>query len=445
MPNIIIITTHDTGRHFGCYGVETVHTPAIDAIAEDGFKFTRYFTTSPVCSPSRGAMLTGRYPQSNGLIGLTHSPWNWRFNEGECHLSHILRDAGYHTALFGLQHEASDLDDLGFEAVHSRRRATAPTVARALADFLRTDAASKTPFYAQVGFFETHRPHDFGDVEPDDSKGVCVPPHLVDNETARRELALQQGAIRRVDDAVQIITDALSESGLEDDTALVFTVDHGIEFPRAKFCCYDPGIGVALLMRWPGGGVRGGITCDHLLSNVDFLPTLMELIGQPIPGNVEGSSFAQVFANPDAPPVRDAVFSIFYGSDSRSIRTDRYKLIRHFSPRRMIDAPIDMAVLPEAIIYDFLGRSLIDTPITATNPPKPRIKQPVAQLYDLENDPDEFDDVARNPEYREIYNALSRRLWQWMEDVDDPSLKSPLPTPYYWEAMADYRAPQPEP
>ena len=104
MPNIII-TTHDTGRHFGCYGVETAHTPAIDAIAEDGFKFTRYFTTSPVCSPSRGAMLTGRYPQSNGLIGLTHSPWHWRFNEGERHLSHILRDAGYHTALFGLQHD----------------------------------------------------------------------------------------------------------------------------------------------------------------------------------------------------------------------------------------------------------------------------------------------------------------------------------------------------
>ena len=442
MPNIIIITTHDTGRHFGCYGVETVHTPAIDAIAEDGFKFTRYFTTSPVCSPSRGAMLTGRYPQSNGLIGLTHSPWNWRFNEGERHLSHILRDAGYHTALFGLQHEASNLDELGFEAVHSRRRATAPTVARALADFLRTAAAGKAPFYAQVGFFETHRPHDFGDVEPDDTRGVCVPPYLVDNETARRELALQQGAIRRVDDAVQIITDALSESGLEDDTLLVFTVDHGVEFPRAKFCCYDPGIGVALLMRWPGGGVRGGITCDHLLSNVDFLPTLMELIGQPIPGNVEGISFAQVFATADVPPVRDAVFSIFYGSDSRSIRTDRYKFIRHFSPRRMVDAPIDMAVLPEAILYDFLGRSLIDTPVSATNPPKPRVEQPVAQLYDLENDPNEFEDVARNPEYRAVHDTLSQRLWQWMEDVDDPSLKSPLPTPHYWEAMADYRHPQ---
>ncbi len=418
MPNIIIITTHDTGRHFGCYGIDTVNTPAIDAIAEDGFKFTRYFTTSPVCSPSRGAMLTGRYPQSNGLMGLTHSPWDWNLNKGERHLSHILRDAGYHTALFGLQHEASNTDDLGFDAVYALRdergrRATAPVVAHALADFLKTDV--KLPFYAQVGFFETHRPHDFGDVEPDDSKGIYVPPYLVDDETSRRELALQQGAIRRVDDAVQNIADALVESGREDDTLLVFTVDHGIEFPRAKWFCYDAGIGVALLMRWPGGGVWGGRTCDHLLSNIDFLPTLMDLIDHPIPDTIEGISFANAFKDPDATPTRDAAFSIFQGSDSRSIRTNRYKFIRNFSPRRLIDVPVNM-----------------------TNAPIPRVKQPVAQLYDLEKDPNEFDDVARNPEYRDVYNALSQRLWQWMEAVNDPSLKSPIPTPYYWEAMAEY-------
>ena len=103
-PNIVVITTHDTGRHFGCYGIETVHTPTIDGLAADGYQFTNYFTTSPVCSPSRGAMLTGRYPQSNGLIGLTHSPWHWSFNEGERHLSHVLRDAGYHTGMIGKWH-----------------------------------------------------------------------------------------------------------------------------------------------------------------------------------------------------------------------------------------------------------------------------------------------------------------------------------------------------
>ena len=419
-PNVIVITTHDTGRHFGCYGVETVHSPAIDALAEDGCLFSNYFTTSPVCSPSRGAMLTGQYPQTNGLIGLTHSPWHWAFNEGERHLSHILRDAGYHTALFGLQHEASDVSTLGFQAMHGQKgpggkRATAPDVAAALADFLKGDAASKTPFYAQVGFFETHRPHDFGDVQPDDSKGVYVPPYLIEDDVSRTQLALQQGAIRRADDAVKIIANALKESGLEDDTLLVYTVDHGIEFPRAKWFCYDPGIGVALIMRWPGGGIQGGKTCDHLLSNVDFLPTLLDLIGQPIPENVEGISFSEVFSHDDAPPTRDAVFSIFQGRDNRSIRTERYKLIRNFTPGRLLPVPVDM-----------------------TNNPRAAVKCPVVQLYDLEKDPLEFVDVAEDPAYRDVRSELSERLWRWMEDVDDPTLKGPMPSPYYHEAMAEY-------
>ena len=420
MPNVIIITTHDTGRHFGCYGIETVHTPAIDAIAADGFKFTNYFTTSPVCSPSRGAMLTGRYPQSNGLIGLTHSPWDWSFNDGERHLSHIMRDAGYHTALFGLQHESSNTEDLGFESTHGQRdadgrRASALVVANSLADFLKTDATSKSPFYAQVGFFETHRPHDFGDVAPDDSKGIYVPPYLVDDEKSRRELALQQGAVRRVNDAVGIITDALKESGLEDDTILVFTVDHGIEFPRAKWYCYDAGIEVAFLIRWPNGGIQGGKECDNVLSNIDFLPTMMNLIDEPIPDNVEGISFATVFKDDNAEPTRDAAFSIFQGKDNRSVRTKRYKLIRNFVANRRMEVPVNM-----------------------TNTPKPSVKLPVVELYDLEKDPNEFNDVAEDPAYKEVRAELSEKLWQWMEEVDDPSLEGPMPSPYYFEAIDEY-------
>jgi arylsulfatase A-like enzyme len=409
-PNVIVVTTHDTGRHFGCYGVETVHSPAIAAIANDGCRFTNYFTTSPVRSPSRGCMLTGPYPQTNGLIGLTHSPWDWSFNEGERHLSHILRDAGYHTALFGIQHESSNLGDLGFESHHGQRgpglTRTALDIAESLSVFLNSETASQ-PFYGQVGFFETHRLHEFGDVLPDDSKGVYVPPYLVDDETSRRELAVQQGAVRRVNDAVQIITDALQDTGHQDDTLLVFTVDHGIEFPRAKWFCYDPGIEIALLVRWPDGGIKGGLTCDHLLSNVDFLPTLLALIGQPIPDNIEGISFAEAIKNPGAKQPREAVFSVFQGSDSRSIRTTQFKLIRNFAPRRILDTPVNM-----------------------TSTPRPRIKLPVVELYDLHKDPNEFINVATDPAYEDIYTDLSNQLWQWMEDVDDPSLKSPIPTPY---------------
>ncbi len=423
-PNIVVITCHDTGRHFGCYGIETVHTPAIDALAADGHLFTTYFTASPVCSPSRGAMLTGRYPQSNGLIGLTHSPWDWSFNEGERHLSRVLRDSGYRTGLFGLQHEDGDTDNLGF--IESRaqrgpdgRRATALDVADAFADFCKTDGAEKTPFYAQIGFFETHRPHEFGEVEPDASKGVYIPPYLLDDQTARREMAVQQGACRRVDEAVKVISDALDGAGLTEDTIFIFTVDHGIEFPRAKWFCYDPGIEVALIVRWPNGGISGGAKRDRLLSNVDLFPTVLDLAGISIPENVEGLSFSDYLVDDTAEPKRDAVFSVFQGKDIRSVRTDRYKLIRNFEPRRLIPVPVDM-----------------------THKPAGREKCPVVQLFDLVRDPLEFDNVAEDPAYADIRKDLNDRLWKWMESVGDPSLKGPLPSPYYKEAIAEYHARQ---
>lgn len=86
-PNIVLITSHDTRRHFGCYGLDMVHTPAIAALAAEGTRFTNYFAVTPVCSASRAAMLTGRYPQSNGLMVLVHSPWDWALNEDERHLA----------------------------------------------------------------------------------------------------------------------------------------------------------------------------------------------------------------------------------------------------------------------------------------------------------------------------------------------------------------------
>ena len=136
-PNIVTITTHDTGRHLGCYGPETVHSETIDAIASDGCLFTNYYPTSSVCRPSHGTMMTGRCEQRSGLMGLVHSPWWWRFNEGERHLSHMLADVGYHTALFGVHHEtAYPEEELCFHEIHSPGRESCVQVARRAADFL---------------------------------------------------------------------------------------------------------------------------------------------------------------------------------------------------------------------------------------------------------------------------------------------------------------------
>src|SRR5437016_1959417 len=82
-PNIIQITCHDLGKHIGCYGHPTVHTPTLDRLAEEGVRFAHSFCTSPGCSPSRATLATGRYPHQNGVLGLAHAHFGWELGPGE--------------------------------------------------------------------------------------------------------------------------------------------------------------------------------------------------------------------------------------------------------------------------------------------------------------------------------------------------------------------------
>ena len=173
--NVLMITCHDIGRHLGCYGIDTVNTRNLDRLAADGIRFANYFATDCVCSPSRGSILTGRYPQSNGLMGLTHQPWGWSLKDGERHLAAILKDAGYETTLAGLQHVTSgDPTTLGYENVLSKNRKAGETVSAAR-QFLRKRKKTDRPFFLKVGFFKVHRPFTVG---KDEEKGVFIPHYL---------------------------------------------------------------------------------------------------------------------------------------------------------------------------------------------------------------------------------------------------------------------------
>ena len=411
-PNILQLTTHDTGRHFGCYGHPTLHTPNIDALSANGVRFSHYFATVPICCASRASMLTGLYPQSHGLLDLCFAPFDWRLNRPEQHLSHILRAAGYRNLLFGMQHEAADTADLALEAMTPPFLPCAQ-VAEAVTGYLASQAVGQQPFYIQVGFLETHTAWDYGGAQPDDSLGVEVPPYLVDNVGARTTMAQFQGAVRQVDGAVGTILQALRSSGLEDNTIVVFTTDHGIELPRAKWHLYDPGIAVGLIMRYPPAGWCDGRVCDLLLSNVDYLPTLLELAGLEVPGYIEGYSFAGAMGR-DA-PLRQAVYAMFHQNQTRCVRTERYKWIRHF------DAASDYARVPLPIEDVMMHRGIT-----------------LCELYDLAADPNEFSNLFGWPEYAEIQDNLDKMLWRWLESVDDPLLHGPVRTPSYESSTRDY-------
>lgn len=111
--NVLIVHWHDLGRYLGVYGHPDVSSPRLDRLAAEGILFTRAHATAPLCSPSRGSLFTGRYPQTNGLIGLAHHGWEYR--SGVRTLPEILSDAGWYSALFGMQHETSYPQRLGFD------------------------------------------------------------------------------------------------------------------------------------------------------------------------------------------------------------------------------------------------------------------------------------------------------------------------------------------
>ncbi len=424
--NVLMITCHDIGRHLGCYGVETVNTENLDGLAAEGIRFANYFAVDCVCSPSRGGILTGRYPQSNGLMGLTHQPWGWSFKDGERHLAAILKDAGYETTLAGLQHVTSgNPKSLGYDNVLSQDRKAEETV-EAARGFLKSAKDEDRPFFLKVGFFEVHRPFTVG---KDEEKGVFVPHYLEDTPANREDLAKFQGTIKFFDTCVGKILDELRKSPVAQDTLVVFTSEHGIPYPGAKWCLYDPGIETPLIMYHPDSQLTGGKVYDQLMSNVDYLPTLLDILGVDIPDNVQGLSFKEVIARKKKESPRNEIFAqrtshALRDNTSRTIRTRRYKLIRYFEPGRLIEFPIN--TVPRRV---------------AAHIERPQRKwgaRPVVQLFDLKNDPHERNNLAQSPEYEDIVRDLSNRLWRWMEEVGDPILKGPLVTPYYEKAMEDY-------
>jgi len=417
--NIVQITTHDSGRFVGCYGHPTVHTPGIDRIAADGVKLTDYFATVPICCASRASMLTGRYPQRHGLLDLCFPPFDWRIDDGVDHLAGLLSRNGYRSILFGFQHEAArdDIDRLGFD----ERRLDdglrpCGEIAAEVAQFLSSETSGTLPFYAQVGFFETHTPFDFGGVDPDDSLGVEVPPFLVEDSESRAAIAGLQGAMRAVDRAVTTIAEALAENGLEDETLLVITTDHGIEVPRSKWTLYDPGIGIFLIMRCPAIELVGGRACSVLSSNVDYVPTILDMIGLQGPGSLDGVSLLPALQGKQSEAQSQPVFSLYHKTHARGVRTDTMKYIRYF------DAATDYSKVPVRLRDVLAKRGIGEN----------------EELYDLSIDPNEFENRVDDPAYRSGREELAGLLFRWMEEVEDPLLDGPVATPSYRRAIDQY-------
>jgi arylsulfatase A-like enzyme len=405
--NVLIIHWHDLGRHLGAYGHTDVTSPNLDRLAAEGILFTRSHATAPLCSPSRGSLFTGRYPQTNGLVGLAHHGWEYR--SGVRTLPQMFGEAGWHTALFGMQHETSFPARLGFDEFDVSNSFCEYVVERAVA-WLHDAPAQK--FVLTAGFFETHRPYPHERYTPADPAGVQLPDYLPDTPEVRQDLADFYGSIVTADAAVGELLDTLDQTGLAENTWVVFMTDHGPALPRAKSTLYDAGTGIATIIRPPRSRQLPGAVYDDLFSGVDLLPTLLELLDIPIPDDVDGLSHADKLANSvdDETEVRTAVFTTKTYHDSfdpiRAIRTKQYSYIENYAQRPMLDLPWD---IEESAPGQIVG-------------PQASTPRPERELYDLIADPTETRNLLQgevSDKNEAIARELSLQLNDWRVKTND--------------------------
>jgi len=420
-PSIVLVTCHDLGTYLHCYGVPTPTTPNLDRLAGEGLQFTNAFCVAPQCSPSRSAIATGRYPHSNGVMGLTHHPFDWDLYPDEKHIAQMLKDLGYATFLLGHQHVTTNPSRLGFDLMFHDRRGEA--VVDEFRRIVQAHDFQASPAYFEINLNQTHRPYEGEGLDVQSQREVFVPGFLPEAPESRDEMLQFYRSVEVADKLVGDVLEIVDQYGLRNEIIFVFTTDHGIAMPRAKCTLYDPGLRVSLLLRWPAGSFPTGQKIDSLVSNVDILPTLLAMIGiDPLPEFLQGKSFLPSMADDRA--VRDEVFAEktfhSYYDPMRAIRTDRYKYIVNFESSFLVEVPGDIQM---GVIFRRFTQLYSAT------------QHPVIELYDLESDPLEQHNLAGNPDYADIERDLRGRLLQWMEATDDPLLQGPVASPSYRKAL----------
>lgn len=427
--NVLLLISDDQGLDLGCYGVP-IRTPRLDRLARQGTRFTNAFAAVSSCSPSRAVINTGLYTHQNGMYGLQHDVHHQSLLPGIETLPSLMRAAGYATALVGKKHVGPD-SAFPYEAELVPERSGIRDVrelAIAASSFIRS--TNDRPFFVTVAYSDPHRaPVDYGNdrdwpgVKPAhyDPRRVPVPSHLPDLPEVRQDLAEYYESLSRLDTGVGMILDDLETTGRAADTLVIFLSDNGRPFPGAKTNFYDPGIHLPLIVHAPGSAAAVN---DAMVSFTDVAPTVLEWAGvaPPTAYKLSGVSLLPTLGQA-GDPARDAIFAshdfheINQYYPMRCIRTRTHSYIENLA--HPLDYPIagDVAGSPSwrAIAAD---RSI---PI-GKRTQAAYLKRPAVELYDLSRDPEELRNVAEDPAYRGVRDALAERLREMRAATKDPWL-----------------------
>lgn len=474
--NIILFITDDEGATLGCYGDPVAVTPAIDALARDGTRFTHAFATTASCSASRSVVLTGLHNHKNGQFGHQHDYHKFTTfaNVISLSLPRVLARGGYRTAQIGKFHVGPE-EVYRFDTYLRGNSRSPVEMAENCRTFLQ-DAADERPFFL---YFATSDPHRGGglnqhsqlELKPDlfgnkPDRGaypgvtevffgpdqVPVPAFLPDTPETREELAEYYQSCARIDQGLARLIEILQEGGLYDKTLILFTSDHGMAFSGGKTTVYEPGLHVPFVVRDPYQSPRG-VVSDALISHIDITPSLVDFAGlfdgqengpkdwldpdqywrergERLLDNrsgphtfrsYHGRSWVPLLSDPAA-ELWDTIFAshtfheiqMYY--PMRVVRDRRFKLIWNIAHGLPYPFASDLWAASSWQAQYRLGPQAPYGPRTVGQ----YIHRPAFELYDMRSDPDEAINLADRREYANVLREYQDRLKRFQQEMHDP-------------------------
>jgi N-sulfoglucosamine sulfohydrolase len=436
-PNILFAIADDwSWPHAGVYGDPVVQTPAFDRLAREGILFNQAYVSSPSCTPSRNAILTGQY---HWRLGPGANLWS-TLDPSTPVYPLLLEDAGYRIGHYNKSWGPGDISNW-------ERHPAGPDYTEGGFVRFMAEREEGQPFCFWLGTTDPHRPYDPGTgiasgMDPDRIRLFeCFP----DVEDVRSDVADYYYEVQRFDTLVAAAISILEDYGELENTIIIMTGDNGMPFPRCKANNYDAGVRVPLAIRWGKGIKNPGRVLEDFISTTDLAPSFLELAGVEVPAVMTGKSMVNLFeSSADGFVDRENRAWVLHGKERhvpcqeedmggypvRAIRNHDFLYIRNFEPDRWPAGTPDYlnAVIP----YCWLGDC--DNSPTKTYMTEYRDrdehhrllwelafgKRPAEELYDCREDPGQMVNLAGDPGYSAILEEMSAQLDRQMERTLDP-------------------------
>lgn len=425
-PNIIIIMADDLdSRQLSCYGGQNIRTENIDRLAFEGLKFNSIIASEAMCVPTRASLFTGLYPAKHGAYQ-NHKPVYGHLKS----VVHYLNDAGYRVGLTGKDHVTKPFSVFPFDRVAGFEPNCVSKTDDYTLDSIRHYIQQKDPFCLFIMSINPHAPWTVGDPAEFDPDELKLPPHWVDTKLIRQQFCKYLAEVRRLDNQVGDIMQLLKEMGADENTIVIFLGEQGPQFPGGKWTLFDNGQKSSMIVKWPGK-IKARTETNAIVQYEDITPTLIDIVGnEPVKG-LDGLSFKEVLQG-KTETHREVAYGIHNNIPEgpvypiRSIRDLHYKFIRNLRPDSAYYIKYMMNTSNEQLAWTTWVHQ------AANNDHAKKLTEriehrPAIELYDLQKDPYELENLANKPGYEALVKKYANQLERWMRAQGDKGAAMDIP------------------